>query len=101
MAVNLTNSWLLLGEANGTPDNGTGDEVIMTTPNGKMVIVSGDANDVRIEVRGKLADGVFTDWVTVQDGVFTEAGARYIEGIDRAYGIRAVSAGLVIVQVFK
>lgn len=101
MAVTLKDSWLLLGLENGTEQSGTGASVKITTPNGKMVIVSGDASAVQIEVQGQGDSGVLGDWVPLQDGAFTAPGARYIEGIDRAFNMRAVSTGAVIVQVFK
>lgn len=101
MAVELPNSWLLLGQADGTEESGTGDAVNITTPNGKMVIASGAVSDVQIEVRGELNSGVYTNWVPLDTGLFTDEAARYVEGIDRGFQMRATSTGAVIVQVFK
>ena len=74
MAVELKNSWLLLGKADGTAEDGDGDAVRITTSNAKMVIASGAVSDVQIEVRGELDQGVFTNWVPLDGGLFaTEA----------------------------
>jgi len=97
MAAETPHKWILLGDEDGVPQEGPSLGVAINTPNPKLVVVSGTVTSVQIEV---LAQDKVT-WVPLQDGLFTVAGARFMEGLSRSMQIRASTADTVLVEVYK